>query len=259
MPIALDGYRQVAIEANRSGTVTLSGASSPDVVIVYAATRGSGSVVKSVTDSYGLSYTMRFSGTNQSGFSASMGQAHVEEWYAVSPEGTTLSGDVIGVQFSGGCSGIHIIAFGLAGANTTTIWDSNFPTSPIGQAIFSGNSLSTSGLANSFTSNSGSDFAFGFCFFPLNSGVAVSGVTLFNQSSGLSYALLSGTIGGASMVTLLMRDVLQQASSGQVLYTQSLNRGAFVFADAVIASGVVTPVTSNFFQHSGPLRLRFHR
>ena len=139
-PLQLDGYATGGASSPSftpltSANVTLSTTKNDDVIVLSIATGGffSASQVTTVTDTAGLTWKRRNrrwqNGGNMSNEASNFRPGNINQgldieiWWAHAP--TALSGDIITVNTSNGTGAISIIAFGVAGANFTTPWDTH--------------------------------------------------------------------------------------------------------------------------------------
>jgi len=111
--LALDGSSGFAAGSGKTLTITLTTTSVNDIIIVQVAANNTNAL--SVASPTLGSFTRR----------ALLGDHDdIEEWYAVSS--TALTGEVITITYdNSGPLFVSGCAFGVSGANTSTIWDSN--------------------------------------------------------------------------------------------------------------------------------------
>lgn len=115
MALALDGSGHIGTAVGTSTTVNLTTSVANDVIIVVVTVNDV--TVSSVTASNISGLTLR---KRQA---ISGGGFYIEEWYGVASG--TLSSETITINFSGTTSLATIDAFGISGADTSTIFDSN--------------------------------------------------------------------------------------------------------------------------------------
>ena len=156
--------------AGSSISLALSTSNSNDIIYIVVSSNAFdtdvGEVVSSITDDAGLSWQYR---DNQStGFTPPYFNQNIDIWYAIAP--SPLSGDNIYITFTQSIYSVAVVAFGVAGANTSTPFDSNYVGAPdiafgsaTGTGVSQTNSLTTSsgtflavtvlgGIADTYTS-----------------------------------------------------------------------------------------------------------
>jgi hypothetical protein len=139
MAIALDG----SVIGNSGGAssfaVSLTTTNANDIIIVHVTTNAG--PVTSISDTAGLTWAKRTSGGD--GTTSKV----IEEWFAVAPN--ALTSDSITVNTTG--SGfITVIAFGISGADLSTIWDNNSAVPPHATGDPSGTVSFTTSQPNAF-------------------------------------------------------------------------------------------------------------
>lgn len=133
--LALDGngFATRPFAASGSLGVALTTTNPNDVIVLEVVQNGAG--VKSVSDSAGLTWTLR-------GI-AGAGSQTISEYYAIAP--SALSADNITVAFNGATSYVDLNAFAVSGANTAAPFDMTSPA-----AIASGPGAVTTSNSNDF-------------------------------------------------------------------------------------------------------------
>ncbi|MHB8585139.1 MAG: hypothetical protein ACYDDF_04800 [Thermoplasmatota archaeon] len=119
---ALDGSATGALLTGSSFTITLSTTQANDVVVVAAvahAATGAALPVSSISDGSSLSWHSR---TTFSECTSGTEGTTESEWYAIATP--SLSNDIITVSFGSAPAAAAGLAFGVAGADTTTPFDS---------------------------------------------------------------------------------------------------------------------------------------
>ena len=173
--LALDGNGFYTTSAwSTSDTVTLTTAYVNDVIILDIAENGT--TVSSISDTAGLTW--------QEKAVAGTGNDLIYQYYAISPN--ALSADAITVNFTGGATQAELNAFGIAGANTSSPFDTNasIPTT------------SATGTVSATTSNANDLIFAAYRFGSDASPSAGSGWTAINASGGYylsEYQIVSAT------------------------------------------------------------------
>jgi len=114
LPPAVDG---TGVSATGSGTsLVLPGLTTTANDVIIAFVQLNGATVLSIDDTAGLSWTFRASQDTLGGYP-------IEEWRAPAP--SALTGCIITVTVSANAGFLSAAAFGVSGANTTSIFDPN--------------------------------------------------------------------------------------------------------------------------------------
>jgi hypothetical protein len=120
--LGLDGYVKNSVTSGMSSlSVTMSTTKSPDLVVVFAVS-GSTRVTMGISDKDGLSWSLR-----KSVVDSSFGT--VSEFYAIADG--VLSSDSITVTQTKS-DALNVVSFGIAGANTSSPFDSGSPSVALG-------------------------------------------------------------------------------------------------------------------------------
>ena len=114
MALALDGSGHANATNVSSIAVTLTTSNADDVICIVVTMNGVESI-SSISDDAGLTWTERATSVADA--------SHIEFWTAPAP--SALTTDEITVTLSGSTTFITVDAFGISGADTTTIFDSN--------------------------------------------------------------------------------------------------------------------------------------
>jgi hypothetical protein len=187
IPMALDGKVHGNFVSGSSTTLSLTTANANDVII--AAVTVNGTTVSSISSGH-LNFTLR------KREQVSGGSYYLDVWYAVAP--VALSAEAITVTLSGSSAYCTVDIFGVSGANTSAIFDSN---SSLPTAVQSGDVTLSTSNAN--------DFIFGaYRFASTPSPTAGAGWT---QISGANYQLVEYQIASAVQSKL---DVVIGTGSG---------------------------------------------
>ena len=198
--MAIDGSAGAKADASSFKITGFSTSHSPDV-IALAVDVGSSTAVH-VSDTAGLTWTERGSAFNY------VGTSYLRTYYAVASG--PLSSDTITITL-GTASNVGAVVFGVSGANTAAIWDSNsgLPRQARGSGVTPSTTVSTSnaddmiiGFVGDYDNGGATKAGSGFTLIPpTNEGSSQGGSNTVQVS--VEYALVASTeSGGALSMTI---------------------------------------------------------
>ena len=228
MVLALDGSAQKSYSGTTivfSGLAILTTSIDNDIIIVTVGARTTSApyvTVSSISSTPTLTWTLRRQ--KQQTNSSTVWQ-DLEEWYTVWTSHGELS---ITVTLSGTPSYGKGVAFGISGANTATIFDSNAGANPTG----SGNSADPT---VSITTSNANDFIFGLET-TTNANIATPGSGFTNiqqiENLGTEYKIVSATQSGATVnfivatgLWCMIADAIMQATAAVSLRRLKMGLG----------------------------------
>ena len=212
--LAIDGNGFYTTSSwSTSDTVTLSTTYVNDVIILDVSENGT--TAASVSDTAGLTWQLKAVAGNSSNDNL------IYQYYAISPN--ALSADVITVNYAGGATSAELNAFGIAGANTSSPFDTNASIP----------ATANSGTASATTSNS-KDLIFAVYRFSSDA----------SPSAGSSWT----AINASGDYYLSEYKVVSATQAGLVATASTTDQNGGI-VDAVVAATVATgPVVSSLVE-----------
>ena len=246
--LAIDGQGVV-----NGGTVYLSTILPNDIIVLDEANdTGNGpnpvATISSISDTYGLTWHERVATSSPAmlGRSGGVVGLDTEVWWAYAT--SSLSSDAITPTFSGGTVECEaLIAFGVAGANTSNPWDTNgsLPTTAINtSASYLGGTDASPSV--SVSTNEPSTMLLGFMATPYF-GVDDSG-SQYNASSGYGLLAYQGSIcgGGKEADSAVEFQTPVTSQSNATVSFSPAGQDWFAIGDAIQSANQCTPETSPF-------------
>lgn len=221
--LSLDGSNSSA-----TGASTLTTSLTNDVIVVivkWTTIQGS-----SITDTAGLTWTRRYSGTQVGGSCAGGSFVAQDVWWAISP-GALIADVITAVGYDSGAD--RVTSFGVNGANTTTPFDPNV-------SIPATSSLTCPGVGKTLTVNISTNNPNTF----LIDNIVLANATLATpvRPSGFTQILATG-----SAQDLSYNIVSSTQSSAAVTWSNANNLAWTMYVDAIQAPSAATP-KNLFFQ-----------
>lgn len=211
--LGLDGAVSVSGPTSNSIAATLTTASANDVIIIYEGNGTNTGAATSISDTAGLSWHKRTSVIYNTS------TAIIEEYYAVAPG--ALSGDIITVSWAS-TSSARVTAFGISGANTSSIFDGS---GALPATTGTGSTVSVS------TSNA-NDMLIGYC----------SATASPTPPAGWTQIVATGSAAEAAY------HIVSSTQSGFSAVFGSNGSTSGTIADAVQQAGTGAPKQDIFFQ-----------
>jgi hypothetical protein len=235
-PLQIDGYAigQMPGGPIMTGSVTLTTTLDDDVIVLAIVMGGfsNAAVAASVTDTAGLTWHRRNQrwqrgGTKSGGTIINHG-FDMEIWWAHAP--TPLTADVITVvPVAPGVGAMTLEAFGVAGANYTTPWDTN---SQAGGYVDTIGNISSNPAMSQLTTNAANTFLFGIHGNPDN-GAAPAPWTF------VSTATASEFDGDTSYQSFAYQVVEERQRATSVLFTEEYAGSPVYVSETVMFDSIV--------------------